>query len=59
MTLISPSVDEYVPKDAPIGAYDVIIDSLDFDELGIEIAPQKVGCPEYDPKIMLKLLVDD
>ena len=56
-TLFPPSVDEYVPKDAPVRAYDVIIDSLDFDESGIEIAPHKVGCPEYDPKVMLTLLV--
>ena len=56
-TLFPPSVDEYVPKDAPVRAYDVIIDSLDFDESGIEIYPHKVGCPEYDPKVMLTLLV--
>lgn len=56
-TLFPQSIDEYIPKDALVRAYDVIIDSLDFDELGIKIDPHKVGCPEYDPKIMLKLLV--
>jgi hypothetical protein len=34
----------YIPHDAPIRAYDVIIDSLDFDELRIEVDPHKVGC---------------
>lgn len=56
-TLFPQSVDEYVPKDAPVRAYDVIIDSLDFGELGIEIDPHKIGCPQYDPRAMLKLLV--
>jgi len=56
-TLFPQSVDEYVHKDAPVRAYDVIIDSLDFGELGIEIDPHKVGCPQYDTMAMLKLLV--
>ena len=56
-TFFPQSIDEYIPYDVPVRAYDVIIDSLDFDELGMEIAPHKVGCPEYDPKVMLKLLV--
>jgi transposase len=51
------SVDEYIPEDAPVRAYDAIIDSLDFAELGIELDPNKVGCPQYNPKIMLKLLL--
>jgi transposase len=33
------------------------VDSLDFDELGIDLDDRKVGCPQYDPKAMLKLLV--
>jgi len=56
-TLSPQSIDEYIPNDAPVRAYDVIIGSLDFDELGIEVDPRKVGCPQYDPKVMLKLLV--
>jgi len=56
-TLFPQSVDEYVPQDAPVRAYDVFVDSLDFDELGIEIEPHKVGCPQYNPQIMLKLLL--
>jgi len=56
-TLFPQSIDEYIPHDAPVRAYDVIIGSLDFGELGIKVDPHKVGCPQYDPKVMLKLLV--
>jgi len=56
-TLFPKSIDEYISQDAPVRAYDVIIDSLDLGELGIEIDPHKVGCPQYDPRSMLKLLV--
>jgi transposase len=56
-TLFPQSIDEYIPQDAPARAYDVFVDSLDFEQLGIKVEPSKVGCPQYDPKIMLKLLV--
>ena len=55
--LFPQSVDEYIPGDAPVRAYDVIVDSLDFEELGIEVDRHKVGCPQYDPRTMFKLLV--
>lgn len=51
------SVDEYIPADAPVRAYDVIADSLDFEALDIKIEPHKVGAPPFDPKAMLKLLL--
>lgn len=56
-TLFPQSIDEYIPADAPVRAYDVIVNSLDFEQLGIDLDPHKVGCPQYDPKVMLKLLV--
>jgi len=56
-TLFPQSIDEYIPQEAPVRAYDVIIDSLDFDVLGIKVDSHKVGCPQYAPKVMLKLLV--
>jgi transposase len=34
-----------------------MVEALDFKELGIEIDPNNVGNPQYDPKTMLKLLV--
>jgi transposase len=57
MTLLPPSVDEYVTLDAPVRAYDAFVEALDFAKLGIKIDPNRVGNPSYDPKAMLKLLV--
>ena len=57
MSLIPQSIEEFVPDDHPVRAYDAFIESLDFAELGIEIDPDKVGNPEYDPRAMFKLLV--
>jgi transposase len=57
-TMLFPqSIDEYIPQDAPVRAYDAFVNALDFDQLGIKIEPDKVGCPQYDPLAMLKLLV--
>ena len=55
--LFPPSIEEYVKEDDPVRAYDAIVESLDFSALGIELDSDKVGCPQYDPKAMLKLLV--
>lgn len=55
--LFPQSIEEYVKPDDPVRAYDAIVESLDFLELGIELDADKVGCPQYDPKVMLKLLV--
>ena len=38
-------------------AYDAMISAMDFNRLGIEIDPHKVGNTAYDPKAMVKLLV--
>jgi len=35
----------------------VIIDKMDLQSMGFEIDSDKVGCPQYDPSAMLKLLV--
>jgi transposase len=57
-TMLFPqSIDEFIPQDAPVRAYDAFVDALNFEKLGIQIDPDKVGCPPYDPKVMLKLLV--
>jgi transposase len=57
MTLLPPSIEEYLPQDAPARAYDAFVDSLDLADLGLELDPHKVGCPQYDPRAMLKLLL--
>ena len=55
--LFPASIDEYIEPEAPVRAYDAFVEALDFEALGIEVDPAKVGCPQYDPKAMLKLLV--
>jgi len=57
MALLPQSIEEYVPKDDPVRAYDAFVEVLDLNELGIEIDPNKVGNAKYNPKAMLKLLV--
>ncbi len=52
-----PTLEEWIPPDAPVRAYDAIVECLDWSQLGLEYKPDKVGPPEYDPKAMLKLLV--
>ncbi len=54
-TLFPQSIDEYIPGDAPVRAYDAFVDALDLEQLGLEVEPHKVGCPQYAPKVMLKL----
>jgi transposase len=55
--LFPQSIEKYVPDDSPVRAYDAFVEALDFSELGIDTNPYKVGNSEYDPKVMLKLLV--
>lgn len=55
--LFPPSIEDYVALNNPVRAYDAFVEALDFNALGIEIDPNQVGNPEYDPKAMLKLFV--
>jgi len=55
--LFPASIEDYVSAEAPVRVYDAILDALDLGLLGFEIDPHKVGCPQYDPMAMLKLLV--
>jgi transposase len=55
--LFPASIEDYVPDEAPVRVYDAIIDAADLEDLGFEVDPHKVGCPQYHPLAMLKLLV--
>jgi len=55
--LLPPSIDEYIPHNHVVRAYDAFVDTLDLSELGIELNPQKVGNSQYHPRLMLKLLL--
>lgn len=57
MVLFPQSIDQYVPDDHPVRAYDAFVDTLDFEQLGITINNRKVGNSQYDPRAMLKLLL--
>ena len=55
--LFPACIDDYVPSDAPVRAYDLMIEALDLGALALERDPHKVGNSSYDPVAMLKLLV--
>ena len=57
MLVFPQSLDQYVAEDHPVRAYDAFVDTLDFDELGIELDAHRVGNSQYDPGLMLKLLL--
>ena len=57
MKLMPQSIEDYVSADNPVRAYDAFVEALDFQEIGININPEKVGNSEYDPRSMLKLLI--
>jgi transposase len=57
MNLFPQSIEDYVPKDDPVRAYDAFVESLELAELGITIDENQVGNPEYVPGAMIKLLV--
>lgn len=57
MSLLPPSIDDYVSESDPVRAYDSMIDAMDLENLGLEIDSNKVGNSSYYPVTMLKLLV--
>jgi len=56
-SMLPPCIDDYIGPNDPVRAYDAFVDALDLQELGITIDEEQVGCPPYDPRAMLKLLV--
>jgi len=56
-TLLPPSIEDYVPADAPVRAYDAMIEAMDLAAMGLTLEPCRVGNSQYDPRAMLKLLV--
>lgn len=55
--MFPPSIEEWVPADAPVRAYDAFVNALDLPELGIACDEHQAGRPSYDPAAMLKLLL--
>jgi transposase len=57
MQMLPPSIEQYIPEEAPVRIYDAFGDTLDLNELGIEYQPNREDNPAYDPRLMLKLLI--
>ena len=57
MSLLPPSIEEYVTEDDVVRAYDTFVDLLNWDELYFKTSESNMGRPKYDSKTMLKLLL--
>lgn len=57
MTFLPSCIEDYISKDDQVRAYDIFVESLNFDKLGIKIEEAKPGANPYHPKDMLKLLI--
>lgn len=55
-TLLPASIEDYVSADAPVRAYDAMINAMDLAAMGFSLDARKVGNSQYHPKSMLKLL---
>ena len=55
--LFPPAVEDYIPPGDPVRAYDAFVDQLNLTELGIVVDENQIGPPEFDPRVMLKILV--
>jgi|ERR1044071_955906 transposase len=57
IVLFPSSFEEYVPADDPVRAYDAFVDRINLTEMGVLDDENQLGPPEFDPHVMLKLLV--
>ena len=57
ITMLPPTIEEYVGEKDPVRVYDAFVEALDMGELGIEVDDSKVGNSAYEPRAMLKLLI--
>ncbi len=57
MMLFPESIDQYVCPDHPVRAYDVFMDTLDFDQLCIELNDCNVGNSQYDPRLSASIMI--
>jgi transposase len=55
--LLPPSIEDYISEDDPVRAYDVMIDAIDLESIGLVFDDNKVGPPPYDPRAMMKLFI--
>ncbi|MFC1764964.1 IS1182 family transposase [Planctomycetota bacterium] len=55
--LFPQRIEDYIAEDDPVRVYDAFVDALDWDSLDIVCDKKKKGCPQYDPKTMLKIVI--
>ena len=55
--LFPARIEDYVGENDPVRVYDVFVESLKFDELGIQVEAERTGAPAYEPRAMIKLLL--
>lgn len=55
--LFPPSVEDYIPADDPVRAYDAFVEQINLADMGIIDDENQLGPPEFDPRVMLKILV--
>ncbi len=55
--LLPQSIEDYIGPEDQVRVYDTFVEQLNFQTLGIDLHPNQIGPPEFDPKSMLKLLI--
>jgi transposase len=57
VSLLPPSIDDYVDEDNPVRVIDAFVDALDLGAMGFDLVPAKTGRPAYHPGAMLKIYI--
>lgn len=59
ISMLPPTIEEYVNQNNPVRAYDAFIEAIDLSEFKSmqKKAIRRTGRPNYDPKVMIKLFV--
>lgn len=57
ISFLPDRIDNYVGEEDPVRIYDMFVENLNIEELGIKLEETKLGRSSYEPKSMLKLLV--
>jgi transposase len=57
-TLLPQCLDDFIDESNPVRVIDVLVDTLDWAEMGFEGAkPAATGRPSYHPSVRLKLYI--
>lgn len=57
ISMFPERIEDYVKEDDPVRIYDLFVENLNFENIGMAFNSNKVGNSEYDPKAMLKVLL--